>query len=235
MNVGLSNCLLKLHRGAAVVCALSMIAAITASAQTAVSSARPPRQNLGPPIQFQSHGMDYQSLTKGGVTVMFAPLPVHVSKFNIVQATVTNGSPLSWTVRTSDFSFVRSDGSVLRAVSPDEVVGSLLHRAGRAAVIKLELLYEQSIYALSNYNPTNGYEQRREAAMAEFVNKRLKAAAEASALVFPPTRLDPGDSTDGAIFFENLTKQKNLGAGRFIAHTCGQRFVFEVYPGLKAK
>lgn len=236
MNVGLSNCLLKLRRGAAVACAFSIVA-MAASAQTPAASAPPPpaRHKLGPPIDFQSHGMDYQSLTKGGVTVMFAPLPVHVSKFNIVQATVTNGSTLSWTVRASDFSFVRRDGSVLRAVSPDEVVGSLLHRAGRAAVIKLELLYEQTIYALSNYNPTNGYEQRREAAMAEFVNRRLKAAAEASALVFPPTRLDPGDSTDGAIFFENRTKQKNLGAGRFIAHTCGERFVFEVYPELKAK
>lgn len=179
--------------------------------------------------------MEYQSLTKNGVTVMFAPLPVHVSNYNIVQATVTNGSLLTWTVEEGNFSFVREDGVVLRAAPADEVVSSFLRRAGRTDVIKLELLYEQSIYALSNYRPTNGYEQRREAAMAQFINKRLKAAAEASAIIFAATRLDPGDSTDGALFFENRTKQKGLGAGRFIAHTCGERFVFEVYPGLKAK
>lgn len=179
--------------------------------------------------------MEYQSLTKNGVTVMFAPLPVHVGTYNIVQATVTNGSLLTWTVRADNFSFVRQDGTALRAVSADEVVGGFLRKAGRTDVIKLELLYEQSIYAIPNYHSTNGYEQRREAAMAQFVDKRFKAAAEASAIVFPPTRLDPGDSTDGAIFFENRTKQKGLGPGRFIAHTCGESFVFQVYPGLKAK
>lgn len=193
------------------------------------------RQRLSPPIEFESHGMEYQSLTKNGVTVMFAPLPVHVSNYNIVQATVTNGSLVSWTVRAGDFSFVREDGTALRAVSADEVVAGFLRKAGRADVIKLELLYEQSIYAIPNYHSTNGYEQRREAAMAQFVDKRFKAAAEASAIVFAQTRLDPGDSTDGAIFFENRTKQKGLGPGRFIAHACGERFEFQVYPGLKGK
>lgn len=204
----------------------------------AATPAPPPidsRQRLPPPIEFESHGMEYQSLTKNGVTVMFAPLPVHVSKYNIVQATVTNGSLVSWTVRAGNFSFVRADGTVLRAVSADDVVTGFLRKAGRADVIKLELLYEQSIYAIPNYHSTNGFEQRREAAMAQFVDKRFKAAAEASAIVFPPTKLDPGDSTDGAIFFENQTKQKGLGPGRFIAHTCGEMFVFQVYPGLKAK
>jgi hypothetical protein len=128
-------------------------------------------QRQPPPIEFESHGMEYESLTKGGVTVMFAPLPVHVSDYNIVQATVTNGSLVSWTVKASDFTFIRQDGTVLRAASADEVVQTLLRKAGRTDVIKLELLYEQTIYALSNYRSTNGYEQRREAAMAQFVNK----------------------------------------------------------------
>lgn len=192
-------------------------------------------QRQPPPIIFESHGLEYESITKGGITVMFAPLPVHVSDYNIVQATVTNGSLVSWTVRASDFTFIRQDGTVLHAVSPDEVVANLLRKAGRTDVIKLQLLYEQSIYAIPNYHSTNGYEQRREAAMAQFVNKGFKAAAEASAIIFAPTKLNPGDSTDGAIFFENRTRQKGLGPGRFIAHTCGEFFVFEVYTELKSK
>jgi hypothetical protein len=246
--MGLSMCLPNARAVCVLACVLLMFtAAALAAAQTtpgqlapdASTQAAPPTpesgQRLPPPIEFESHGMEYQSLTKDGVTVMFAPLPVHVSDYNIVQATVTNGSLVSWTVRASDFTFLRQDGTTLRAVSADDVVSSLLRKAGRTDVIKLELLYEQSIYAIPNYRSTNGYEQRREAAMAEFVNRGFKAAAEASAIIFAATKLNPGGSTDGAIFFENRTKQKGLGAGRFIAHTCGEMFVFEVYPELKAK
>src|SRR3954451_13174236 len=185
------------------------------------------------PMEFQSHGMDYEALTKNGITVMFAPLPPHIRDFNIIQVTVTNGALVSWTVKTSDFSFTRQNGTVLQPVSADEVVESLLQKAGRNDVIKLQLLYEDSIYGLSNFRSTNGYEQRRQAAMAQFVNRSFKAAAAASAITFVPAKLKPGESTDGAVFFENKTKAKNLGPGRLIAKTCGETLVFEVFPEMK--
>lgn len=166
---------------------------------------------------------------------MFAALPPHIKDYNIVQVTVTNGSELSWTIRPSDFSFARQDGTTLSTVSADEVIESLLERAGRSDVIKLQLLYEDSIYALTNFRSTNGYEQRREAAMAQGVNRGLKAAAAASAIILVPTKLKPGDSTDGAVFFTNKTKEKSLGPGRFIAHSCGETFEFFVYQELKSR
>ncbi len=184
-------------------------------------------------MQFQSHGMDYEALTRNGITVMFAILPPHVKDFNIVQVTVTNGSLISWTVKPGDFSFVRQDNTSLNTVSADDVVESLLEKAGRNDVIKLQLLYEATIYSLSNFRSTNGYEQRREAAMAQFVNPRFKAAAAASAITLVSIKLRPGDSTDGAVFFENRTKDKSLGAGRFVARTCGETFIFPVYPEVK--
>lgn len=187
------------------------------------------------PIEFESKGMEYEALTKSGITVMFAALPPHVKDYNIVQVTITNGSLVSWTIKPSDFSFIRQDGTVLQPVSADEVVESLLQKASRNDVIKLQLLYEDSIYALSNFRSTNGYEQRREAAMAQFVNRGFKAAAAASAITLVPIKLKPGDSTDGAVFFENRTKEKILGPGRLIAHTCGETFEFEVYPELKSR
>ena len=177
--------------------------------------------------------MEYEALTKNGITVMFAPLPPHIKDYNIVQITVTNGSLVSWTVKPSDFLFIRQDGTPLQPVSADEVVESLLQKASRNDVIKLQLLYEDSIYALSNFRSTNGYEQRREAAMAQFVNRGFKAAAAASAITLVSTKLKPGDSTDGAVFFENRTKDKSLGPGRLTAHTCGETFEFEIYPELK--
>lgn len=177
--------------------------------------------------------MQYEALTKDGVTVMWASLPPHIKEYNIVQVTITNGSLVSWTVKPADFSFIRQDGTRLQPVSADEVVESLLEKASRNDVIKLQLLYEDTIYALSNFRSTNGYEQRREAAMAQFVNRGFTAAAAASAITLVAARLKPGDSTDGAVFFENRGKEKSLGAGRLIAHTCGQTFTFETYAELK--
>ena len=186
------------------------------------------------PLEFQSRGLDYEALTREGVTVMFSPLPPHIKDFNIIQIAVTNGSPVSWTVKPEDFAFIRADGSVLPSVSADYVVESLLSKASSSDVVKLQMLYENTIYALSNFRSTNGYEQRREAAMAMFVNKGFKAAAAASAITFVATKLKSGDSTDGAIFFTNRSKEKGLGSGRLVVRTCGQIFLFQVYGELKA-
>ncbi len=193
------------------------------------------QQNQNPqiPIEFESHGLTYEALTKDGITVMYAPLPPHIKDFNIIQITVTNGSELNWTVRPGDFTFIRQDGTVLQPVSADDVVYSLLQKASAADVIKLQLLYEDSIYAVPNFRSTNGYEKRREAAMAQFVNRGLKAAVAASAITFAPTRLKPGDSTDGAVFFENRTKDKALGAGKLVVHSCGESFEFYILPEVK--
>ncbi len=187
------------------------------------------------PVEFESHGLTYEALTRNGITVMFASLPPHIKDFNIIQITITNGSLVSWTVKPADFTFVRPDGTVLQAISADDVIESLLERASRNDVIKLQLMYEDSIYALSNFRSTNGYEKRREAAMAQFVKPGFKAAAAASAITLVPTKLKPGDSTDGAIFFETRTKEKSLGPGRLISHTCGETFEFVVYSEVKLR
>lgn len=189
------------------------------------------------PTIFESHGLEYESVTKNGITMMFAELPSRLRTFSIAQVTVTNGSLVTWTVRPLDFVFVKQDGTVLQAVPADYVVADLLRNGNRDDVIKLQLLYENSIYGLSNFRSTNGYEKRREAAMAQFVNRGFKAAAEASAIAFVPVKLKPGDSTDGAIFFYNRSKDKvkNLGAGRLVGHTCGETFIFETYAEFKKK
>lgn len=184
-------------------------------------------------IQFESRGLDYSALTKNGITVMFAELPTRIRDYNAIQVTVTNASLVAWTIKPSDFSFQREDGTVIQAVTADAVVESLLESASRSDVIHLQLMYEDSIYALANYRPTNGYEKRREAAMAQFIDPRFKAAAAASAVSLGVTKLRSGDSTDGAVFFRTPKKEKTLGAGQLIAHMCGEQFVFQVLPPAK--
>jgi hypothetical protein len=188
----------------------------------------------GQVIDFESNGLHYQALTKGGVTITFAKLPPHVVYFNIMQVTVTNGSPVSWMVKPEDFTFVRSDGTSVHASNADTVIDSLLGHATKGDVVKLQLLYESSIYSMPPaYRSTAGYEHRRQAAMTTFVNAKIKAAVAASAITLVPTKLKPGESTDGAIFFEN--HEKMLGSGRLIVNTAGEVYQFAVFPDLNLK
>ena len=187
------------------------------------------------PTEFQSHGLDYEALTRNGITVMFANLPPHVKDYNVVQVTVTNGSLVSWTVKPTDFAFTRSNGAALNPVSADEVVASLLEKASSGDVVSLQRIYEDSIYKLTNYRPTNGYQQRKEAGWTQFTNKNFRAAAAASAITLVPVKLRPGESTDGAVFFENRTKDRSLGPGSLIVRCCGEVFSFQIFPQIKVR
>jgi hypothetical protein len=176
-------------------------------------------------IQFESGGLRYQTLSQKGVTVMFAPLPAQLRDYSIVQIGVMNGSGTTQTIRPEDFSFRRADGTVMFAMPARSVVDHLLARASRNDVIKLITTYEMGLNGVSRFRSTNGYEQRRQSALAEMGSAKLRAAAAASAIALVATKLQPGESTDGAVFFS--TDGKPLGEGRLTARTSGQVFEFE--------
>ena len=69
----------------------------------------------GQVIEFESNGLKYQTITKGGVTLMVAHLPGHVREFTILQVAVSNGSPGPYTIRPEDFSYRKDDGTELHA------------------------------------------------------------------------------------------------------------------------
>ena len=175
-------------------------------------------------IDFESNGLHYKTLTKSGVTVMFAYLPAHVKEYSIVQVSVSNGSPVSWTVKPEDFSYRKQDGETVQALPALSVVTSFLARASRHDVTKLVLTYENSLYGNITMHSTNGYESRRESALAEGVSARLKAAAAASAIALVATKLSSGQSTDGAVFF--LSSGRPFGPGTLLVHTGGEMFEF---------
>jgi hypothetical protein len=179
----------------------------------------------GQVIQFESNGLKYQTLTKRGVTVMYAHLPVHVRDFIILQVDVSNGSPGPYTIRPEDFTFVREDGIAVRAWPANAVVGLLIEKGGRSDVIKLVSTYESALYGIPHMRSTNGYEARRQAALAEVSSTKLKAAAAASAIVLVQTKLTPGESTDGAIFL--AVEGKELGPGRLVVRTNTDTFQFQ--------
>jgi hypothetical protein len=152
-------------------------------------------------IEFEANGLRYYALTRNGLTIMVAPLPAHIRDFSVIQVAVSNGGKLPQIVRPEDFQYTRDDGTELSAVPPRTVVNSLTEKASRSDVIKLVTSYEQSIYGNTQYKGTNGYEQRRQSYMSDFSNTRIRAAAAASAIAFVQTKVGPGQSTDGAIFY----------------------------------
>jgi hypothetical protein len=175
-------------------------------------------------IPFESNGLLYKTLTKGGVTVMFAYLPAHLKEYSIMQVSISNGSPISWAVKPEDFSYRQQDGAVWQASPALSVVYTLLAKGGRHDVIKLVTTYERGVYGNEHMQTTNGYESRRQSALAEGMSARLKAGAAASALALVPTKLAAGESTDGAVFFPS--NGKLLGPGTLVVHTGGEIFEF---------
>ena len=175
-------------------------------------------------IPFESNGLQYKTLTKGGVTVMFAYLPAHLKEYSIMQISVSNGSQVSWMIKPEDFSYRQQDGTVWQAAPALTVVYNLLAKAGRHDVVKLVTTYERGVYGNERMQTTNGYESRRQSALADGVSTRLKAGAAASAIALVPTKLGSGESTDGAVFFPD--NGKLLGPGVLMVHTAGEVFEF---------
>ena len=180
---------------------------------------------FGQVIEFDSGGLHYQTLTRRGVTVMFAQMPAHVREFTILQVAGSNGAQGPYTIRPEDFRFVRSDGSALQAAPARQVVNMLIEKGSRNDVIHLVSTYESGLYGIQRMLSTNGYEQRRQAALAEVQSTKVKAAAAASAIALVQIKLGPGQSTDGAVFFPNVGKP--LSGGRVVINTNTDVFEFK--------
>jgi hypothetical protein len=176
-------------------------------------------------LEFESGGLKYKALTRGGVTIMFAPLPARVLGYTIFQVAISNGSPTSWSFRPEDFRFEGDGGQRIQAVSAGTVVKQLLNHASRGDVGKLISVYEAALFGNAQVHSTNGYESRRQDSMA-IGSAKLKAAAAASAIALVTTKLAPGQSTDGAVFYP--TRGKPLGAGRLMADAAAEVFEFPV-------
>lgn len=177
-------------------------------------------------LEFYSNGLLYQALTRGGLTLMYARMPMAIRDYGVIQVALNNGSSAVWKVKATDFVFEPQEGSPIRATPESEVIYDLFRNAGRAEVVKLQTAYERALFGNQHIRSMNGYEQRRLSALA-LGNKGIKAAAAASAITFVTVELGSGDSTDGAVFFPNGGRE--LGPGRLVAVIEGQVFEFDVH------
>ena len=180
---------------------------------------------LGQVIEFELNGLKYQTLTKSGVTVMFASIPSHIKGYAVLQIAVSNGSRYICSVEPEEFTFRRDDGTQEKALPPSQVVKRMLDKASRDDVIRLVGAYELGLYGLQRMQSTNGYEQRRQTAIGEVGGTKIKAAAAASAIALVKTKLTAGQATDGAVFYN--TEKRPLGAGRLTVKIAGELFEFD--------
>ncbi|HEY4365211.1 MAG TPA: hypothetical protein VGN17_29895 [Bryobacteraceae bacterium] len=161
------------------------------------------------------------------MTIMFAQLPTKVRDYSVLQVSISNGSPVSWEIKPEDFRFERgTGGGPIKALAANTVIGNLLKSASRNDVSRLMTAYEAALNGNVQMHSTNGYESRRQDAQGEGGAGRMRAAAAASALALVPTKLEPGQSTDGAVFYPSGGKP--LGAGKLVVNEAGEEFVFPV-------
>ena len=166
-------------------------------------------------IEVQSNGLTYQTLTRSGITVMFTHLPGALHQYAIVQVAISNGSQGPYVIRPEDFTFERADGQKIRAVSAKTVIDMLRQKANGNDAIKLVTTYESGIYGNPHLKSLNGYESRRQAAIAA-TGTKVTTSLLASALALVQTKLAVGDSTDG----------KPMGSGRLVVRTNTDVFEF---------
>jgi hypothetical protein len=174
-------------------------------------------------IEFESHGLKYQTLTRNGITVMFAPLAAHVRDYTILQVAVSNGSAGPYSIKPEDFYYIKNGGAVIQATPAKTVIDMLIQKGSRSDVIGLVTTYENALYGIPHMRSTNGYEQRRQGAIA-FASTKLRAAATASAVALVPTKLAAGETTDGAIFL--ASDGKLLTGGHLQVRTNSDTFDF---------
>jgi hypothetical protein len=155
---------------------------------------------------------------------MFTHLATRIHSYSILQVAVSNGSDSIYIVRPEDFTYVHPDGSVLVATSVKNVIDLLMQKGNSSDVVKLITQYEASVYGNPHFKTTNGYEQRRQAALA-MNGTKFKAAAAASTVALVLSKLKPGESTDGAVFF--ATEGKPLTGGRVVVKTNSDVFEFK--------
>lgn len=179
----------------------------------------------GQTLDFESGGLKYQALTKGGVTVMVAPLPTRVLGYSIIQVAVSNGSAEPTVVQPDKFQFLHPPAATIKALSAKAVVNDVMKRAGHDDVGRLISVYESALYGNSQLQLKFGYEARRKDAMA-FGNTRKSAGAAAAAVVLGSRELLPGATVDGAVFLP--TSNRPLGAGKLVFDTEDQHFEFTI-------
>ena len=166
-------------------------------------------------------------LSRGGVTVMIAPLDRAILEYSTAQVWVSNGSKGVVRVNPQAFSMSvqvagQSEPRTMAGTAEGVVLSEILKRARSHDVLELVRAYETTLFGFANERSLNYYQQRKQQALAGA--GRMRAAATASAIILPEKVLRPGEVVDGTVFFR--TEGKHLRVASLSARLAGAVFEF---------
>ena len=190
-------------------------------------------QKSPPAIEVPYKGLRYSMLSRGGVTVMIAPLDRAILEYSTAQVWVSNGSKSVVRVNPQAFSMSvetagQSEPRTMPGTAEGTVLNEILKRARSHDVLELVRAYEATLFGFANEKSLNYYQQRKQHALASAGSGKMRAAATASAIILAEKVLRPGEVVDGTVFFR--TEGKHLRVASLSARLAGAVFEFPQTP-----
>lgn len=187
-------------------------------------------QKSPPAIEVPYKGLRYSMLSRGGVTVMIAPLDRAILEYSTAQVWVSNGSKSVVRVSPQAFSMSveaagQSEPRTMPGAAEGAVLNEILKRARSHDMLELVKAYETMLFGFANERSLGYYQQRKQQALATVGGGgKMRATAIASAIILPEKVLRPGEVVDGTVFFR--TEGKHLRIALLSARLAGAVFEF---------
>lgn len=202
--------------------------AMVVAAAAALAGQDPPERQQ-PSIEVPYKGLTYSMMSRGGITVMVAPLNRTILEYQTVQVWISNGSKSYVRVAPQSFEVRQQGLAMLPGTSDDAVIEEIQQRAKPKDLQELVQTYEATLFGFANERSVGYYQQRKQAARTSMGGGgKLRATATASAIILPSRLMKPGEILDGTVFF-----RVDPRAGRIItigAHIAGGVFDFPQSP-----
>jgi hypothetical protein len=181
-----------------------------------------------PAIEVPYKGLRYHMLSRGGITVMIAPLERTILEYATAQVWISNGSKVPVKIAPQAFAMRLQGAPAGTPGAPDGFILQEIQKRVRGRDMQeLVRAYETALFGFGNQQSLGYYQQRKQAALSQFGGK-LRAVATASAIILPERVLKPGEALDGTVFFRNDQKQSRIAA--FSARIAGQVYEFPLAP-----
>lgn len=161
--------------------------------------------------------------SRDGVTVMIAPLERTILEYSTAQVWISNNSPRALPIAPQGFTATVEGGASFTAAQDTVVLNDIRRHASGRDIEELVQAYESMLLGLPDEKAMGYYEQRKRAAMSS--GGKMRAAIMANVIILPETRLRPGETIDGTLFFRQPGKSRPK-VTRFTADLGGRHFEF---------
>lgn len=199
---------------------LLLIAALLAATAASTLQQRP---TAPPAIEVPYKGRTFSMASRDGVTVMIAPLERTILDYSTAQVWISNNTARSLPIAPQGFTATVESGATSAAAQDTMVLNDIRRHSSGRDIEELVRAYESMLLGLPDEKAMGYYEQRKRAALSS--GGKQRAAIMANVIILPETRLRPGETIDGTLFFHQPGKV-HPKVIRFTADLAGRHFEF---------